>query len=129
MARMTEKAPLLGQAAYLERLPRDPALRSHFASVWSHSVPQGASGRSAIVPDGCADLIWFGGRLFIAGPDRQAKIEHVPPGATVIGLRFRPGAAAGWLRTNAADLVDARLPLDDVWGAAVARLAGWIGEA
>jgi len=129
MTRMSEKAPLLGQAAYVQRLPRDPALGSHFARVWSHAVPQGASGLSAIVPDGCADLIWFGGRLYIAGPDRQAKIEHVPPGADVIGLRFRPGAAAGWLGTNAADLVDARLLLDDVWGPAAARLAAWIGEA
>ena len=127
---MSGPALLLGQAigAYQERKP-DPSLCAHFASVWFHSAGADARGQSAIVPDGCADLIWFDGTLWIAGPDRQAKIECVVPGATVLGLRFQPGAASAWLRTPICDFGDARIPLEAFWGAAALRLAAWIGEA
>jgi AraC-like DNA-binding protein len=127
---MSGPALLLGQAigAYQARKP-DPALCAHFACVWFHSVASDARGWSAIVPDGCADLIWFDGTLWIAGPDRQAKIECVVPGATVLGLRFQPGAASAWLRTPICDIGDARIPLEAFWGAAALRLAAWIGEA
>jgi AraC-like DNA-binding protein len=122
--------PLLGQAlgAYWERAAR-PELRGHFAGVWFHAVRPDAPGRSAIVPDGCADLIWVDGSLRIAGPDRQAKIEYVPPGKTVIGLRLQPGAALAWLGVPASDIVGARASLEDFWGAEAQRLEAWLGEA
>jgi AraC-like DNA-binding protein len=123
-------APILGQAfgAYHERAAL-PALRPHFANVWFHVVPRDASGKSAIVPDGCADLIWYDGGLCVAGPDRQAKIETVAPGTTVVGLRFRPGAARHWLGVAVSELVDTRPALECFWGARARRLAQEIGEA
>jgi AraC-like DNA-binding protein len=126
----TESTPVLGQAvgAYRER-PVPPHLRQHFACVWFHSVPQDAPVQSAIVPDGCADLLWFNRTLRVAGPDRQAKIECAPPGMTVVGLRFQPGAALRWLDTPVSDVVDARVSLECFWGAEARRLAEWVGEA
>ena len=82
--------PILGQAVgvYRER-PTPAPLAAHFSRTWFYALPSGAMRRSAIVPDGCADLVWSAGSLRIAGPDRTAKIEELPPGATVVGLRFR----------------------------------------
>src|SRR5262249_23697524 len=84
--------------------------------------------RSAIVPDGCADLIWSNGALRIAGPDRTAKIEQLPPGATVIGLRFQPGALASWLRVPASELVGERAGLEHFWGAEARKIGDWVSE-
>jgi AraC-like DNA-binding protein len=74
------------------------------------------------------DLLWFDGALVIAGPDRQAKIEHVPPGKMVVGLQFCPGAAANWLRAPVSDVTDARVPLEHFWGRDVRHLAEWVGQ-
>ncbi len=67
----------------------------------------------AIVPDGYCDLLWIDGRLLVAGPDRTAAFPVIRPGATVIGARFAPGAAAPWLKTPLSALVGCSVPLDD----------------
>lgn len=43
-------------------------------------------------------------------------------GASVIGLRFRPAAAAAWLGVPASEMVGQRLPLAEIWGAKARRL-------
>lgn len=122
-------AVLLGQSAsvYAER-PTFAPLRRHFACTWFHRVPQDRPHSTLVVPDGCVDLLWARGSLRIAGPDREAKLEAIPPGTTVVGLRFQPGAAAAWLRIATSEIVDARVPLDAFWGAEARRLADRIGE-
>jgi hypothetical protein len=102
-------AVLLGQSAsvYAER-PTFAPLRRHFASTWFHRVPQDRPHSTLVVPDGCVDLLWARGSLRIAGPDREAKLEAIPAGTTVVGLRFQPGAAAAWLRIATSEIVDAR---------------------
>ncbi len=126
----TQDAPMLGQAfgAYHERAAL-PVLRPHFSSVWFHVVPRDAPGRSAIVPDGCADLLWYAGGLRVAGPDRRAKIETVAPGTTVVGLRFRPGAALHWLGVPISEIVDTRPELACFWGTKAQQLAEAIDGA
>lgn len=121
---------VLGQASgsYRERAP-SPLLRSHFSRTWIHRAPPSHPETAAIVPDGRIDLQWIDGTLRIAGPDREAKIEDIPAGASVIGLRFQPGAAPLWLKAAAAELVGQRLPLEAFWGSAVRDLADWISEA
>jgi AraC-like DNA-binding protein len=122
-------APVLGGGVttYRER-PAHPALRQHFARVWFHAVPRGAPVRSAIVPDGCPDLVWCGGALCMAGPDRHVRIETVPPGTTVVGLQFQPGSAFRWLRTSVSEIVGARVSLEYFWGMEARRLAERVGE-
>lgn len=117
---MNETArPVLGLAPGVYReVPVLPALRPHFSALWFHEAPADGSGRSAIVPDGAADLVWFAGCLSVAGPQRQARVEAVPPGAIVIGLRFRPGAAAPWLGVPLTEVAGVRLPLEAFWGSA-----------
>jgi len=121
--------PVLGQAVgvYKERVTPAP-LDRHFSRTWFHALPSGAARQSAIVPDGCADLIWANGSLRIAGPDRTDKIEQLAPGQTVIGLRFQPGALAAWLRVPASELVGARVRLEEFWGAEARHIGDWVSE-
>src|ERR1700736_6801054 len=100
------ESPVLGQASGLYReKPVPPMLRRHFVSAWSHQKPSGAAKQTAVVPDACADLIWFGGTLLVAGPDRQVSFVSVSPGTTVVGMRFQPGAVAVWLGVPASEIV------------------------
>src|ERR1700730_16918389 len=78
------------------------ALRRHFGCAWFHSMPSGPSRKTAVVPDACADLIWFGGALLVAGTDRAVGFEPVPPGTTVLDLSFQPCSVATWLGLPAA---------------------------
>ncbi len=109
--------------------PAPLSLQRHFSHLWFHSVPADASREVAIVPDGLVDLLWVDGELVVAGPDRVANIESLPPGKTVIGFRFQPGAIAAWLRLPATELLGARAPLETFWGAEARRLADWAAEA
>jgi AraC-like DNA-binding protein len=100
------------------------------ACSWQRTVPP-SGGRSAqrVVPDGCVDLVWRGGVLTIVGPDTSAFMSPLEPGATIVGLRFRPGAAGAALGLPASELRDVRLSLDDVWGRHGAELAERLGSA
>src|SRR4029077_17405672 len=117
---------MLAQAAgsYRER-PVEGALQDHFTCVWVHQLPKPV----VVVPDGCIDLEGIDGGLRIAGPDRAPKIERLAAGATVVGFRFRPAAAAGWLGLPASEPVDRRIPLEAFWGADARCVAETAGEA
>jgi AraC-like DNA-binding protein len=120
---------LLGEVAgvYCERVPPEP-LRHHFSCTWLNKISPEGDKKATIAPDGCIDLQWIGGMLRIAGPDREANIECLPAGATVIGLRFQPGAATEWLDAPASEILDERLPLETVWGARARQIADWVAE-
>jgi AraC-like DNA-binding protein len=70
-------------------------------------------GVQRVVPDGCMDLMWFGGQLVVAGPDTVANLAKVD-GFTV-GVRFRPGMAPGFLGAPANELKNTRVPLAALW--------------
>ncbi|MET9424840.1 helix-turn-helix domain-containing protein [Streptomyces sp. NPDC006540] len=95
------------------------------AVVWTRSAGPGAG---PVLPDGCMDLLWSQGRLFVAGPDTHA---HTPAaGGSWAGVRFAPGSAPAVLGVPAHELRDRRVELADLWGDADARrLAERIGEA
>jgi AraC-like DNA-binding protein len=88
----------------------------------------GVSSERRILPDGCIDLVWRGGRLLIAGPDTGAWISSLPPGGIVVGLRMRPGIGGSVFGVPASELRDARAEADDVWGRAGAELAERVAE-
>ncbi len=73
-----------------------------------------------VVPDGCLDIIWRDGRLYVTGPDTH--VVAAPPGGPIAGVRFRPGRAGVALGISPKDLLDERVPLADLWGADAARL-------
>ncbi|WP_399131038.1 DUF6597 domain-containing transcriptional factor [Streptomyces sp. ITFR-16] len=103
------------------------ASRLDGAKVWTLTLPEGAV--HPVLPDGCMDLIWIGGRLLVAGPDTRTE----PPTATggeVAGIRFAPGTAPALLGVPAHELRDRRVPLAGLWpGDRVRELTERVAEA
>ncbi|MET7637945.1 helix-turn-helix transcriptional regulator [Streptomyces sp. NPDC005438] len=85
--------------------------------------PEPGEGTGRVLPDGCMDLLWWGDRLVVAGPDTVAQLTGRRAGP-VVGLRFAPGTAPGVLGVPAHELRNRRVPLEDLWGAARVRRWG-----
>jgi AraC-like DNA-binding protein len=111
--------------AYDERLPL-PALAARVRTVWIQQTGP-ASVRQRNLPTGGAELQCpIGAAPLLVGPLRRAKAEILPPGLTIVGARFWPGAASPLLGVPADDLIDQVVPFGEVCGAASdlsARLA------
>ena len=73
-ARSTRPSPpspmATAEFGYQERPSRIPD-----ATVWRRRA--GRSEQVRILPDGCMDVIHYGGRLLVAGPDTTAKLVSV----------------------------------------------------
>ncbi|WP_072376761.1 DUF6597 domain-containing transcriptional factor [Rhizobium tibeticum] len=111
---------------YREHAP-SPVLGAHFCCLWSHDIHDGANQRIAIVPDGYCDIVWMGGRLVVAGPDRSSAFPFLAGSERIVGARFAPGAAAEWLKVPLCDIVGQSIPLEDFWGAPALRLNELLG--
>jgi len=109
--------------------PAGGALARRVACLWTHALPNSAIPSLQVVPDGCIDIIWTGNSLHVAGPDTEPIRESFPPGAVIVGVRFRPGAAPPWLGVPASEIVNGRLPLEHFWGADARRLADRLSDA
>lgn len=96
------------------------ASRFDGATVWTLSVPEGSV--HPVLPDGCMDLLWIGGRLLVAGPDTHAGTSAVGTGGQYAGIRFAPGTAPALLGVPAHELRDRRVDLADLWPGAPARV-------
>ena len=111
-------APARAPAEYLER-PVHAALAGRVVCTWVDAARQQ---RHPVLPDACIDLVWDGARLFVAGPDTRAV--PITSQATFVGIRFRPGAAPGFLGVAASELVDRSVRLGELWGRSADELAG-----
>lgn len=98
---------------YVER-----ASRLTGAVVWTNS-PTGTGARP-VLPDGCMDLLWSGGRLLVAGPDTRPYLPE-GPASPWAGIRFFPGTAPALLGVPAHELRDNRVELADLWPVAKVR--------
>jgi AraC-like DNA-binding protein len=118
----------MGAASYVER-PVPYGLATHACCVWTQVAgPEGHVQR--VLPDGCADVVWIeGARLELAGPATEPVMVGIPPGATVLGVRFGPGAAGAALGVAARDLRDQTVALDALWGADADELAERLASA
>ncbi len=88
--------------------------------AWRSVTPPGG-GPKRILPDGCLDLIWSAGTVFVAGPDTTAQVAAAPPGTRTTALRFGAGTGSTVLGVPASELVDRRVPLAAMWPAAEVR--------
>lgn len=70
-----------------------------------------------ILPDGCADLVFDlqDGSADVVGTMTRPLLIPAGGPSDFLGVRFRPGRAAAFLRLPLAELTDARVPLTDVW--------------
>ena len=75
-----------------------------------------------VVPDGCVDLMWFGeSGLMVAGADTGPRVVE-PVGASVAGIRLRPGTAGAVLGLPASEVCDQHVDASFLWGEEGARL-------
>ncbi|GIM85582.1 helix-turn-helix domain-containing protein [Salinispora arenicola] len=91
-----------------------------YVVAWRGGTPPGG-GTQRILPDGCLDLIWRDGAVFVAGPNTVARVEACVPGGRYAALRFGAGTGPGVLGVSASELVGQRVPLDAMWPAATVR--------
>jgi AraC-like DNA-binding protein len=108
-----------------EERPPHPALAHHLVCTWTQYVPADSGGHvQRVVPDGCVDVIWRDGALEVAGPDTAPRLVALAPGSSLLGIRFRPGAAPLLLGdVPASALRDTGAGLDELWGVQAHRLA------
>ena len=97
---------------YRERPSRLPG-----AVAWTRGAHPSQQAR--VLPDGCMDLMWVDGVLVVAGPDTTAFLTGEP--ANYAGVRFAPGDGPAVLGVPAAELRNRRIPLADLWPAALTR--------
>src|SRR4051794_6206553 len=88
--------------------PRD--LAPYVACLWTSRAVGGR-----VLPDGCADIVWTGSGLVVAGPATVPAAASIPVGTPVCGVRFRLGAAGPALGLPAGELADLTVPLAAVW--------------
>ncbi|MGH3926641.1 MAG: DUF6597 domain-containing transcriptional factor, partial [Pseudonocardiaceae bacterium] len=108
-------------SSYREQ-PPPAGLTGVVACLWRNETTNEttAARELRVLPDGCMDLIWMDGAVYVAGPDTHAFLTTVNPGRVVTGLRFRPGAAPGVLGVPAYTLQNQRIRLEDLWPATTA---------
>ena len=107
-----------------------PALSHLVACTWEREIPNvDVPPATRVLPDGCVDLIWHGGGLIVAGPDRGPFLSPPRPGATIVGIRLRPGVAGLALGVPANELRDTRVALESVWGRRGAELTERVAES
>lgn len=112
--------------SYRERAPV-PELAPYVSCVWVQEVAPGFPPFAfQAVPNGCVEVVCImGGLPFVIGIQSGLTREMLAPGTVMVGVRFRPGAAAPVLRTSAGEMVDLTVGCDDLWRGS----AGAVGEA
>lgn len=85
---------------------------------------------NAVVPDGCADLLWSSSRgAVVVGPMTRPSVPTFPPGTEHVALRLRPGRTERLLGVPASALTDLEVPLVDVLGVTGHELEARLGAA
>lgn len=100
---------------YVEIAPT-AALRPWVECFWTRRDDGVAPREHRVLPDGCADLVFdLGDGEGSAVGTMTKPLVFTAGAAEFLGVRFRPGRAAAFLRIPLAEITDARVPLRDVW--------------
>jgi AraC-like DNA-binding protein len=109
-----------------------PHLADLVSAVWIQEVAaDGDAYEHRTVPNGSAEISWTLGTdvVSVSGPQRAPTVGLLAPGSTVVGIRFRPGAAPSILGPPASELVDLRAEADRLWGRTATTLPERLAEA
>lgn len=104
--------------SYRELLP-SPALRPFVDRFWMRTegvAPGAAASPALILPDGCIDVLVdvASGAARAVGTMTRAVLDPLPSDAAVAAVRFKPGAAAAFLRVAAIELTDRSVPVREL---------------
>jgi AraC-like DNA-binding protein len=116
--------------AYREHAP-PAALAAHVECFWTTRVDDPSPSFTRVLPDGCSDVIFDFApapsrpRTSIVGAmTRAVEVEGNGP-ADLLGVRFRPGAAASFLRLPLCEVTDAAVDVEALgegWSAPSRRI-------
>jgi len=117
----------MAEQTYRERPPSAP----HVGSVWIQGVAAGSEPyRHRTIPHGGVELQCpIGGLPRVVGPQTLPRLETLASGTTVVGLRFRLGAAPAVLGLPASELVDLTIGAEELWGPAAERIGELVAAA
>lgn len=108
--------------------PTTPGLARWVECVWSIETADPLRGY-AVRPDGCLDILYSSAGLEVVGAMTAEKRYDLAAGVQTVGLRFRPGMAAPFLRVAAAELTDRVIPLEELWGKTARELKPRLDDA
>ena len=108
--------------------PVGPALDRWAECVWSIESAEPIRGHT-VRPDGCIDILYSPAGLQAVGAMTSEQRYDLARHAHTVGLRFRPGMAAAFLRVDAAELTDRVIALEDLLGAAARDLSDRLDNA
>jgi AraC-like DNA-binding protein len=95
-------------------------LDAQYVHFYAFTADAAGAELSAVVPDGCADMLFtFGEGLAdgqLCGFVTQSERLGLPRGAHCFGERFRPGCLPARLDACLPEIVNARIPLGDMRG-------------
>ncbi len=114
------------QQSLRRELPPFPGARSHLSCAWIQRVSStGPPYSHRALANGCVELSadLGSGRLTLTGPRQRPRQVSLAPGTTLVGVRFRLGAASALLGVSTSELVDENVELADVLGHAAHDLA------
>lgn len=115
-AAVARTQPLAGQS-YDEREPA-PALAGLVSTVWVQRVAADAAPYTHhSVPNGSVELrCRIGSTPQVVGPLTRPLVDVLDPDTTIVGMRFRAGAAAAVVGLPASELVDEIVDSDELLG-------------
>jgi AraC-like DNA-binding protein len=116
--------------SYVE-LPPPAALADFVSSLWLQEIgPAAEPYVQRNVPSGHVELHCEVGSVpQVVGPLTGPLVELLAPGTTVVGVRFRHGAAPALLGLPASELVDLTVGADELWGRSAVALAERLDSA
>jgi len=85
--------------------------------LWTQCIG-GSLGEYAhrVLPDACIDMVFINHDApIVVGPWTEPLTARFSSGTTVVGARFQPGRAMGFLGLPASALLNQSVPLRDVW--------------
>jgi AraC-like DNA-binding protein len=115
----------LGVDFSLDRYPPAPDLASLVERHWlvSWELPPGREASVTLLPHPCVNLVLDAGRLTACGVGRDRFSYTYRGSGRVFGVKFRPGAFLPFLGRPVADITDAVLPAEQLWGPSASGLA------
>jgi AraC-like DNA-binding protein len=109
----------------LDRYPPADDLAGLVERHWlvSWGLPPGREASVTMLPHPCVNLVLDGGRLTVCGVGRDRFSYTYRDAGRVFGVKFRPGGFLPFLGRPLAEITDAVLPAEQLWGPAATALA------
>ncbi len=94
--------------------PPSSPLKGYINRYWTAHNTTDKQIEVPIVPDGCMDIIWLDGYLFLSGLMESAEVITIEPRESYFGIQFKPYALALLLDEDVSKFNDKSLALESI---------------